>query len=210
MHEKLALLGLTLLLSGGAASAAQMYRWTDTNGRVHFSDRRPPAHAAEISSLETGHSRRSGSKLSENSGSWALHGEVTRVRDGDSLDVSAMGATLQLRLHGIDAPEHKQPHGETAKHALKRMAMRKPARLRVKDTDRYGRNIARVQVQSSGRWLDLNREMVQRGHAWVYRKFNDDPALLGLEQQARLSRRGLWAKPKPVAPWEWRRRKPRQ
>jgi hypothetical protein len=39
-----ALLGLALLLSAGSASA-QLFKWVDANGKIHFSDTPPPATA---------------------------------------------------------------------------------------------------------------------------------------------------------------------
>jgi hypothetical protein len=37
--------------------------------------------------------------------------------------------------------------------------------------------------------------------SWWYRKYG----LEGLEQKARAAKRGLWADPQPVPPWEWRK-----
>jgi len=67
--------------------------------------------------------------------------------------------------------------------------------------DRYGRIVGRVYVDG----LDVNRELVARGMAWVYRKYSNDPELLRLEAEAREKGLGLWADPNPVPPWEWRR-----
>lgn len=46
--------------------------------------------------------------------------------------------------------------------------------------------------------------MVQSGAAWVYEHYNTDNALADLQQEARSQKRGLWADPNPVPPWEWR------
>ena len=43
-------LALTLVLLAGSASAtAQLYRWTDEKGKVHFGDTPPPAGARDVS-----------------------------------------------------------------------------------------------------------------------------------------------------------------
>ncbi|CAG0912171.1 unnamed protein product, partial [Cyprideis torosa] len=42
-------------------------------------------------------------------------------------------------------------------------------------------------------------------YAWHYRKYSKDPNLQALEDEARKAKRGLWADPDPVAPWDWRR-----
>ena len=44
------------------------------------------------------------------------------------------------------------------------------------ETDRYGRAVAKVIREPDG--LVVNAEMVKSGHAWVYRRYTRDPALL--------------------------------
>ena len=55
--------------------------------------------------------------------------------------------------------------------------------------------------------VDVNRELVAGGFAWVYRKYSDDAELLELEAKAKAKEKGLglWADPNPIPPWEWRR-----
>ena len=65
--------------------------------------------------------------------------------------------------------------------------------------DRYGRIVGRVYVDG----LDVNRELVAQGFAWVYRKYSKDAELLELEAEARENGLGLWADPNPIPPWEW-------
>jgi endonuclease YncB( thermonuclease family) len=114
---------------------------------------------------------------------WAetLTGRVVAIADGDTLTL----LTSDLR----------------ARQALADMAFQKPARVEVQDTDRYGRTVGRVYV---GR-VDVNAELVRQGWAWVYARYNRDASLPGLEAEARAARRGLWAEPRPVPPWDWRR-----
>ncbi len=38
----------------------------------------------------------------------------------------------------------------------------------------------------------------------MYRRYSNDQSLSDLEEEARVARRGLWADPEPVPPWEWR------
>jgi len=48
-------------------------------------------------------------------------------------------------------------------------------------------------------------ELIKEG--WWYRKYAPrDTVLEGLEQKAREERKGLWADPAPVPPWDWRMR----
>ena len=59
----------------------------------------------------------------------------------------------------------------------------------------------------------LNRELVKAGFAWWYRRYApDNEPLKQLEAEARQAKRGLWADPHPVPPWQWRvkRKSPRE
>lgn len=125
---------------------------------------------------------------------------VVGIADGDTLEALCPAGSLRVRLASIDAPELKQPFGRRSKQSLSELVHGKHVGLTVVDTDRYGRLVA--EVRADGR--SANAEQVRRGMAWVYRKYSDDAALLALEAEARNARRGLWADPDPVAPWEWR------
>ena len=67
--------------------------------------------------------------------------------------------------------------------------------------DRYKRIVGRIYVNE----IDVNRELVAQGYAWVYRKYSNDAELLKLEVQAKEKGLGPWADPNPIPPWEWRR-----
>ena len=41
--------------------------------------------------------------------------------------------------------------------------------------------------------------------AWHYVKYSDDQKLADAELKSRTAKRGLWADPKPMPPWDWRR-----
>jgi endonuclease YncB( thermonuclease family) len=136
---------------------------------------------------------------------WAeeLRGRVVGVHDGDTLTLlTPERRQVRVRLHGIDAPESRQPYGARAQQELSSLAFRQTVRVVVADTDRYGRTVGRVWAGA----VDVNAELVRRGAAWVYRQYNRDPALPPLEAEARQARRGLWALPasEQVPPWAWR------
>jgi endonuclease YncB( thermonuclease family) len=133
-------------------------------------------------------------------------GKVVRVLDGDSLVVLAGGAEVEVRLHGIDAPEHGQAFGNRAKRRAGELAFGQEARFESRGKDSYGRELAEVFLPD-GR--SLNRELVSEGFAWWYRRYADDADLAAREREARVERRGLWADAAPVPPWEWREAHPR-
>jgi endonuclease YncB( thermonuclease family) len=133
---------------------------------------------------------------------------VALVHDGDSLALrGGHGRRIEVRLAGIDSPEHGQPWGDESRAALEELVAGKRVRLERQDTDRYGRTVARVFAGE----LDVNEELVRRGDAWVYRRYARDERLLALEKEARAAKRGLWALPakERVPPWKWRKAHPR-
>jgi endonuclease YncB( thermonuclease family) len=75
--------------------------------------------------------------------------------------------------------------------------------VHVRDVDRYGRTVAEI-ILPDGR--NLNREIVRAGFAWWYERYaRHETVLRDLQDEARAARRGLWADPSPMPPWEWRR-----
>jgi endonuclease YncB( thermonuclease family) len=46
-----------------------------------------------------------------------LIGTVTRVIDGDTLDVKLSSGPIRIRLYGVDTPEKNQPHRKKASGA---------------------------------------------------------------------------------------------
>ncbi len=129
-------------------------------------------------------------------------GRCVGVGDGDTIDVLRTGRSVRVRVWGVDAPEQGQAFGGAARRFTSDFAFRKVVTVEVKDVDRYGRTVARVKLE--GR--DLGLELVREGLAWWYEahapRAHD---LAAAEREARASRRGLWADPKPVPPSSWRR-----
>jgi endonuclease YncB( thermonuclease family) len=133
-----------------------------------------------------------------------LEGRVTRVSDGDTFTLRYYGVQNEtIRLHGIDAPERDQPHGAEAGAALARMVADRDVRVRVEDTDIYGRIVGTVFLDDE----NINLRMVREGHAWWYEFYaRNDADLREAHANARAARRGLWAGNNPMAPWDYRRR----
>lgn len=128
---------------------------------------------------------------------------VVGVQDGDTITVlTANKDSYRVRLVEIDAPESGQPYGARAKQALSGLVFDKRVVIDVQGTDTYGRRLGRVSLGN----LDVNAEMIRTGHAWAYRAYLTDEALLTLEDEARQQKRGLWSLPasQRIPPWEWR------
>ncbi|ENZ8266645.1 thermonuclease family protein [Escherichia coli] len=137
-----------------------------------------------------------------------LVGKVTRVIDGDTIEVKTLPEKIlvyeipiRVRLINIDAPEKKQPFGRWSTNQLKALLAGQSVTVSYTQTDRYGRVLGRV-VTANG--TEANRQQVLKGAAWVYDRYNTDNSLPALQREAQTQKRGLWADSNPVPPWEWR------
>jgi endonuclease YncB( thermonuclease family) len=131
-----------------------------------------------------------------------LLGIVTEVHDGDSLTLVSGQATHRIRLNDIDAPELRQESGKDSRLSLVEICGAKQATADVKGKDRYGRILAVISCAG----VNANAEQVRLGWAWVYVRYAPkDSPLYGFQQEARRSKRGLWADAEALPPWEWRR-----
>jgi endonuclease YncB( thermonuclease family) len=135
-----------------------------------------------------------------------ISGRVKIIADGDTIIVlNANNEQKLVRLYGIDAPEKNQPYGEASRKHLSDMVAGLDIDVSVYDIDRYGRSVGRIKINNT----DVNRAMIEAGYAWVYReycKISKCSEWERLEQEAKVAKRGLWQKPNPIYPAEWRRR----
>lgn len=132
-----------------------------------------------------------------------LEGRVVGIADGDTLTVLAAGnRQVRVRLAEIDAPESPgQPFNRRATQRLSELCAGKTARVVGSRQDRYGRTVGTVYCDG----VSANADLVQQGLAWVYvQHAAANSPLYALEREARAQRRGLWADPNPVPPWEYR------
>lgn len=134
-----------------------------------------------------------------------VNGRVVAVADGDTLTILDVANTqIKIRLAAIDAPEKTQAFGNHAKQQLSDLCFSKNATLKVVSNDRYGRKVGDVYCAGT----NANLEMVKSGLAWVFRKYDKGfEYLYASEEEARTAKRGLWAEPNPIAPWDWRKSK---
>lgn len=137
-------------------------------------------------------------------GAAAFTATVVYIGDGDTLYVKTQAhkRARTLRIAAIDAPEKDQPGGAEAKAKLAALCpLAKPATVTPKATDRYHRTVARVACGG----VDVSRAMVRAGLAWAYSREAGDGPLYNDQRRAMNERRGLWAAPNPIPPWDWRK-----
>jgi micrococcal nuclease len=131
--------------------------------------------------------------------STGTHVYVSRVVDGDTIEVDLRRRTVDVRLIGIDTPETVHPSepiecfGPAASAFTERSLEGNRVRLEfdVERSDQYGRTLAYVWDEG----LLFNRVLVKRGFAQVS-TFPPNVKYVGVftaaQQKARRADRGLW------------------
>ncbi|HET7772186.1 MAG TPA: thermonuclease family protein [Burkholderiaceae bacterium] len=138
-----------------------------------------------------------------------LSGRVMKVLDGDTFSFSTTARErFVVRFNAIDTPEQLQRGGAEATRALRELLRAKPVSVACYKRDERERRICRV-FNAKG---DVGLQMVELGAAWHFRRFESEQtpaeraAYRAAEDRARAARRGLWATPKPMPPWDCRER----
>jgi endonuclease YncB( thermonuclease family) len=137
----------------------------------------------------------------------ALTAIVTKVNDGDSIEVALESGPARVRMSAIDTPEYDQPYGSKSSAALKALLpVGSAVELEVITQDQFKRLVATVWLVADGKRVNINETMLREGHAWAYRRYMREPKFCDIEAQARDQKLGLWAQ--PVSEWiyppEWR------
>jgi micrococcal nuclease len=128
---------------------------------------------------------------------------VSRVIDGDTIDVEKDGARVRVRLIGVDTPETVDPRrpvecfGKEASGKAKELLEGKLILLETDPSqgryDKYQRMLAYVYL-SDGTFF--NKEMISEGyaHEYTYRlSYRYREEFKAAERVAREEKRGLWA-----------------
>ena len=129
--------------------------------------------------------------------------KIKKVVDGDTVHVFYQDDVYKIRLTEIDAPERDQPYGANSTKYLKGLLKEGRVDVDISGTDRYGRKLGRLYWQG----LDINRELVSAGYAWVYDQYVTDNSFYENQSKARNSKKGLWEDQNPLEPWNWRKLK---
>lgn len=130
----------------------------------------------------------------------SFEARVSRVIDGDTLEIRNDFKRIRVRIYGIDAPEQKQKFGKESKARLVSLVQGRRVSIVPKNRDKYGRLVAAVKFGGK----DVGREMVVRGWAWADDYFTR--AYLKEQKIAMNENRGLWQDKKPMKPYEWRKK----
>ena len=135
---------------------------------------------------------------------------VWKVSDGDTIWVSdETGKKTKVRMNRIDAPEMNQPYGKESADRLAELVLGKYVTLQSDGTDRYGRSLEVVLVETNATThakMDVNLQLVKEGLAWQY--YTDKtPEYTTAFAEAKKKKVGLWSKENPVNPYEWRKMK---
>ena len=135
----------------------------------------------------------------------AWEARIIAVSDGDTITVEPAtgGNRVKIRLHGIDAPERKQPYGEAARGFVFDSSLYKTVDVEELYQDRYKRTVAIIHF-SNGK--SLQSLLLEAGFAWVWPRYcKDCLEWETLQKTAQKERRGLWDSETPIPPWEWRK-----
>lgn len=124
------------------------------------------------------------------------------MTDADTITILHRGVGERIRLHAIDCPERGQAFGTKAEQVTSELVFGKEVPVKDHGRDRFGRTIGTVLLTDG---TNIDHELVKDGWRWWYRKYAPgDTVLADLENDARKAKKGLWADPTPIPPWEWR------
>ncbi len=168
-----------ILLLLNTTLQAEVYRWTDRQGQVHFSDK--PQVGAERLTITPGYT----------------YYQVKKVYDGDTV---LLTNGQKVRLLGVNTPEVETRYkpaeagGEQAKTWLKEVLQNKKVRLEtdVEKKDKYGRKLAYLFTEQG---LNINLQLLNKGLATL----NIHPPnvkysaeFIQAQQQAENNQAGVW------------------
>jgi micrococcal nuclease len=138
--------------------------------------------------------------------------DVTKITDGDTINVSCSGVKDKIRFCGIDAPEIKhgrkdgQPYGRDAREFVRKLLDGGKVELVEVERDRYGRMVAEL-------WLGktfINAEVVRAGLAYDYKQYSKRcphrDQIVNAEAIAQKNKSGVWDGARDYQlPWDFRK-----
>ncbi len=135
-----------------------------------------------------------------------LIGVVTKVSDGDTITVvekkpDGKKVVHRVRLKDIDAPEHGQEDWNKSHIFLTNLLWAETVTVEYTEKDKHGRILGDVILNG----VSAGDEMVKNGWAWRWR-YSTNERIKRMAEEARAAGIGLWAKPNPEDPVDWKAR----
>jgi micrococcal nuclease len=121
---------------------------------------------------------------------------------GDLVQVQTEGKQQIVRLYGVACPVAGQPDAESATTHILETAMETVVTVDIVATDSTDTPVAWINLPDGS---SLNEDLVRKGLAWW--DAPNAPEARNLQRaatEAIAKRRGLWASPAPLAPWDYR------
>ncbi|XP_037428549.1 probable staphylococcal-like nuclease CAN3 [Triticum dicoccoides] len=110
----------------------------------------------------------------------------------------------RIRMRGIDAPELNMEYGKKSKKGLVKLIGEKCVEIHVYGMDHFDRYIGDIYCDG----VFIQEQMLKRGLAWHFKKYDKRPEFAQWEREAKMARVGLWISDNPQTPWDWRRDHP--
>ncbi len=140
--------------------------------------------------------------------------ELTKpAYDGDTITVKRNGQKVKVRFACIDAPELQQPMGRKSRDYLRSLINSSNGKvgLNVIKSDRYGRSVAEVWINSAEFGTELvQSRMISAGMAYGYDRYKSDcpswEAVASAQEYAKSNRFGVWGGNYQL-PWNYRKQK---
>ena len=107
---------------------------------------------------------------------------ISRIIDGDTIEVLKDSEKIKISLYGIDAPERAQDYGNNSTRALETIL--KPydeIDIVIRAKDRYSRLIGEIFAGES----NVNLIMLKEGHCWHYKKYSKEASYANAEMNAK-------------------------
>jgi endonuclease YncB( thermonuclease family) len=125
---------------------------------------------------------------------------VTRVIDGDTIEVELHGEIYQVRYIGVDSPESGRAFSQEATQANRELVEGQSVELvkDVSETDQYGRLLRYVYLEDG---TLINAELVRLGYARASAYPPDTHLQSLLERNQEMAQReslGIWVQPTPT------------
>lgn len=189
-----AIIGLNLVACGGGSSNS-----SGSDKPIKSSSSRKPTNNVEKKPTNTVEKPKP--KINNNTIAYSC--KVIKVIDGDTFTCLKNGKKIKVRMAQIDAPEKKQSFGKYCTTHLERYILDKDVTLQDSKKDKYGKTLATVFLNSK----NINKLIVADGCAWVYKEYLKDYSLVETESLAKHYKKGLWLKPNPIYPSDFRKQK---